>query len=76
MTLLANLRSQLGDGFVTLGFATLKRIEADVARNTDSTADLAEAVDQLRLRLTGLERSAGVIETPSIPRHTRRRPLG
>jgi hypothetical protein len=75
MMMLAGLRSQLRDGLTEIGIA-LKRIEGDVARTADSAADLAEAVDQLRVRTTALERAPGVIEAPIIPRHSRRRPLG
>jgi hypothetical protein len=75
MMMLAGLRKQLGDGLASIGI-TLNQIETDVARTADSAADLAEAVDQLRVRLTGLERTVGTIEAPVIPRHTRRRPLG
>jgi hypothetical protein len=72
--MLASLRKQLGDGFTSVGII-LKQMGSDVARTADSTADLVEAVDQLRVRLTSLERALGTIEAPSIPRHTRRRPL-
>jgi hypothetical protein len=75
MMLLAGLRKQLGDGLDAVK-RTLTRIEGDVARTADSAADLAEAVDHMRIRLTALERAAGVIEAPVIPRHSRRRPLG
>jgi hypothetical protein len=75
MMMLASLRQQLGDGLDAVK-RTLTRIEGDVARTADSTADLAEAVDQLRMRITALERAAGTIEAPVIPPHTRRRPLG
>jgi hypothetical protein len=75
MMMMAGLRQQLGDGLDAVK-RTLTRIEGGVARNADSTADLAEAVDQLRVRITALERAAGVIEAPIIPRHSRRRPLG
>jgi hypothetical protein len=74
MTMLAQLRKQIGDGFVTIGFA-LKRIEGDTARNADSAAELAEAVDQLRVRITALERHGGSRPPPEVPRHSRRRPL-
>lgn len=75
LTMLSGLRMQLSNGFadITLG---LRRIENDVARNADSLADLAEALDQLRVRLTRIERAAGVIETPVISRQSRKRPLG
>jgi hypothetical protein len=75
MMMLAGLRKQLGDGFADLGII-LKQVGSDVARAADSAADLAEAVDHLRARLTALERAVGTVEAPVIPRHTRRRPLG
>jgi hypothetical protein len=74
MMMLAGLRQQLGDGLDAVK-RTLTRIEGDVARDADSTADLAEAVDQLRVRLTALERDAGLRPQPEVPRHSRRRPL-
>ena len=73
--MLAGLRAQLRHGLTDIGIA-LKRIETDIVRTADSAADLAEAVDQLRVRITAIERTIGVVETPVIPRHTRRRPLG
>jgi hypothetical protein len=74
MMMLAGLRQQLGDGLDTVK-RTLTRIEGDIARTADSAADLAEAVDQLRIRLTALERHAGIRPQPEVPRHSRRRPL-
>jgi hypothetical protein len=75
MMMLAGLRTQLSNGFTKVEII-LKQVGSDVARTADSAADLAEAVDQLRVRLTSLGRALGTIEAPSIPRHTRRRPLG
>jgi hypothetical protein len=74
MMMLAGIRRQLDDGLTGLG-QTLKRIEDDVTRTADSAADLAEAVDQLRVRITALERHAGIRPQPEVPRHSRRRPL-
>jgi hypothetical protein len=74
MMMLAGLRQQLGDGLDTVK-RTLTRIEGDIARTADSAADLAEAVDQLRVRITALERAVGICEAPMTPRISRRRPL-
>jgi hypothetical protein len=74
MMMLAGLRQQLGDGLDAVK-RTLTRIEGDVARTAGSAADLAEAVDQLRVRITALERHAGIRPQPEVPRHSRRRPL-
>jgi hypothetical protein len=74
MTMLAGLRQQLSDGLANIGIV-LKRIEADMARTAGSTANLAEAVDQLRHRITALERASGLCEAPLTPRVSRRRPL-
>jgi hypothetical protein len=74
MMMLAGLRTQLGDGLDSVK-RTLTRIEGDVARTADSAADLTEAVDHMRIRLTALERHAGLRPQPEVPRHSRRRPL-
>jgi hypothetical protein len=74
MMMLAGLRTQLGDGLDSVK-RTLTRIEVDVARTADSAADLTEAVDHMRIRLTALERHAGLRPQPAMPRHSRRRPL-
>src|SRR5215469_12402301 len=63
MMMLAGLRQQLGDGLGTVK-RTLTRIESGVARTADSTAELVEALDQLRVRVTAIERHAGVRPQP------------
>jgi hypothetical protein len=74
MMLMAAPRTQLSDGFTKVEII-LKQVGSDVARTADSAADLAEAVDHLRVRLTALERHAGIRPPPEVPRHSRRRPL-
>jgi hypothetical protein len=75
LMMLADLRTQLSDGFAKLEII-LKQMASDTARSAGRGAALAEAVDQLRVRITSLERAVGTVEAPVIPRHTRRRPLG
>jgi hypothetical protein len=74
LMMLAGIRAQLSDGFTGIK-VTLRRIEEDVARNADTLAELSETIDHLRVRLTAVERHAGVRPVPEVPRHSRGRPL-
>jgi hypothetical protein len=76
MMMLANLPKQITDSFVDIG-VILQRLETDITSIASSAADLAENVDQLRVRITvtAIERHAGIRPAPEIPPHTRRRPV-
>ena len=74
LMMLAGIRRQLDDGFTGLG-QTLKRIEGDFTGSLEILGELAESIDHLRVRLTALERHAGIRPAPEVPRHSRRRPL-
>jgi hypothetical protein len=74
LMLLAQLRWQLDEGLTGLG-QTLKRIESDFAGSVEILGELAESINHMRVRLTALERHAGIRPAPEVSRHSRRRPL-
>jgi hypothetical protein len=73
LLMLAAIRRRQDDGFTELGLS-LDQLTAEGGRNTTATATLADAVDQLRVRLTAVERAVGVVERPMAPHPTRRHP--
>jgi hypothetical protein len=74
LQLLADIRREAIDGLASLR-QRLDRIEAGLAGNAAATAALVDTMDQLRVRICALERSAGLIEQPAAPRASRRQPV-
>jgi hypothetical protein len=71
--MLAGIRAQLDAGFRDHARA-LGRVDRDLVRNNETTAELVELVERLLARLTALERAAGLVEKPQTPRPSRRNP--
>ena len=73
LMMLAGIRGQLDAGFRGLGRG-LARIDSSLVRNIATTSELVELVERLLVRLTALERAAGLVEKPQTPRPSRRNP--
>jgi hypothetical protein len=72
--ILAELRRLLTEQGGTLSRG-LRQIESVALAQAESLSDIAETLERVQARLVRIERAVFLVEVPTVPKHSRRRPL-